>query len=114
MLYDWCGFLVLWFMPQWLFDVFAHPFPTNPFLFRLAALPLLLLPLVYLSAARARGAYPILIRLSIALRVVGAIAIAILVLWHAPPGQGAYWCFAGGDLLWAASYAWAASRQGWI
>ncbi len=103
--YDWLGFLLLWTMPGWLFRLFAHPVPSDAFLFRLAALPLLLLPLVYLSAARMGSACPILVRLSIALRVVGALSIALLVLWHRPEGWGAYVCFAAGDLVWAALYA---------
>ncbi len=109
--YDGLGFILLWSMPRWLFTWFHHPIPANPFLFRLAALPLLLLPLVYVSAARMGSRCPVLIRLSIALRIVGAVGIALLLIWHLPPGQGAYWCFVVGDIVWAGLYVVGAKRS---
>jgi hypothetical protein len=109
-LYDWLAFALLLVLPDWLLRLFAHPVPANPFLFRMAALPLLLLPVVYLFAARHAPGCPPLVRLSVLLRVGGALAIAALVLIHRPDGEGAYWFFVVGDLVWAALYLVAARR----
>lgn len=100
---DLVSLALLWWMPQWLLDLFSHPVPAEPFLFRLAALPLLMAPVVYVLAARTRESG--LVTASIGLRVVGAIGIIGLLLVHRPAGAGAYWTFAGTDLVWAALYA---------
>jgi hypothetical protein len=92
---------LLWWMPGWLLDAFGHPAPAEPFLFRLAALPLLMAPVVYVMAARdARPASP-LVTASIGLRVVGAAGIIALLLIGPPEGPLAYWTFAAADLAWA-------------
>jgi hypothetical protein len=103
-LYDWTAFGLLTVMPPWLLALFDHPVPRDPFLFRLAALPLLLLPLVYLAAARWGVACPPLVRLAVLLRVVGALGIAVLTVTHRPDGAAAYWFFVLGDLGWAGLY----------
>ncbi len=102
--YDLLAFALLIWMPPWLLSLWRHPLPAEPFLFRLAALPLLMLPLVYLSAAIDPGRHPELVRLSIALRLVGGVAIGVLVTWQRPVAPGPYVCFALGDLAWAGLY----------
>ncbi len=88
-------------MPDALFTVFDHPRPTDPFLFRLAALPLWMAPVVYLVAARALE--DSLVRACVALRWWGAVGIAGIVIWHQPAGAVAYWSFVIADLLWGAA-----------
>jgi len=95
------GVLLLW-MPDWLLAAFRHPVPADPFLFRLSALPLLLFPLVYGAAAIDPAGRPHLVRVSFRLRLFGGLAIAAVVLWQKPTAPLAYWCFAIGDLVWAA------------
>ena len=101
--YDWLALLLLLWMPDALLRLFDHPVPADAFLFRLAALPLWMAPFVYWTAA----SHPrtVLVPLSITLRVVGAVGIAALVLWHRPAGSAAYWTFVGADLAWAAAIA---------
>lgn len=99
--YDLGALVLLLAMPSWLFALFVHPVPADPFLFRLAALPLFMAPVVYLMAsAQDRRNHP-LVGASVLLRVVGAIGIAALLVWHRPPGSMAYWTFVSGDLVWA-------------
>ena len=98
--YDLVAFVLLMAMPQWLFDLFAHPRPDDPFLFRLAGLPLLMAPPVYWLASITLEQS--LVTASVLLRVVGGIGIAAIVLWHAPAGAAAYWSFVVGDFVWAA------------
>lgn len=98
--YDLVAFVLLMAMPQWLFDLFAHPRPNDPFLFRLAGLPLLMAPPVYwLASVTLERA---LVRASVLMRVVGGAGIAAIVVWHAPAGAMAYWSFVVGDFVWAA------------
>lgn len=109
-LYDWIAFVLLMILPQWLLDLFGHPYPGELFFFRMAALPLLVFPVVYLFAARYGSACLPLVRLSVCIRWLGALAIALLTLAHRPEGQGAYWFFVAGDLIWGALYLWASRR----
>ncbi len=97
--------LLLW-MPAWLLAVFNHPMPQEPFLFRLAALPLLMAPVVYVMAARDGRPQSSLVTAAIGLRVVGAVGIILLLITHQPAGAMAYWSFAIADLLWAGLIAW--------
>lgn len=99
--YDLVAFVALMLMPAWIFDLFAHPEPSSPFLFRLSALPLLMAPPVYLLASMQPFANRMLVRAAVLLRVVGAIGIAAIVLAHRPEGALAYWSFVVGDLVWA-------------
>ncbi|HKK70997.1 MAG TPA: hypothetical protein VKA86_07250 [Candidatus Krumholzibacteria bacterium] len=105
-LYDLGAFAVLLAMPAWLFVLFSHPRPENPFLFRLAGLPLLMAPVVYWMASNRPLERPSLVRASVRLRVVGALGITAVVLWHRPPGALAYWSFVVADLMWAGLVAW--------
>jgi hypothetical protein len=111
-LYDWTAFVLLIWMPAWLFDLFGHARPLEPFLFRLAALPLLLLPLVYFAAARDGLGHPELVRVCVRLRLLGALAIAVLLVWQQPAPSSPYWIFAAMDALWAAAYVLAALPAG--
>lgn len=99
--YDLVALALLWSMPGFLFEFFSHPIPTDAFLFRLAALPLWMMPPLYVMAARAESARALVVRACVVLRVVGGLGIAGLVIVHAPAGAGAYWSFAAGDLVWA-------------
>ena len=101
--WDLASFVLLMAMPGWLLDLFRHPVPAEPFLFRLAGLPLLMAPVVYAMAARdARPGSP-LVSASVGLRVVGALGIVGLLLADAPEGAAAYWTFAGADFALAAA-----------
>jgi hypothetical protein len=95
--------LLLW-MPMWLLELWRHPVPAEPFLFRLSALPLLLLPPVYLAAASTAAGRPELVRLCVLIRGLGGAAILLLVLWQRPAAPGPYLCFAIVDWLWAGAY----------
>ena len=101
-LYDLVALALLWAMPAWLFTLFEHPRPAEPFLFRMAALPLLMAPVVYWMASEAPLRRDAMVRASIGLRVVGGLGIAALVIAHAPAGALAYWSFVVGDAFWAA------------
>jgi hypothetical protein len=104
-LWDLGSFVLLMAMPAWLLELFHHPVPAEPFLFRLAGLPLLMAPVVYVMAARdARPASP-LVSASIGLRAVGALGIVGMLLSDPPQGAAAYWTFAGADLVLAAAIA---------
>ncbi len=109
-LYDWIAFVLLMILPVWLLDLFAHPVPTDLFTFRMAALPLLIFPVVYLFAAEHGAACRPLVWVSLCLRWLGALGIAILIVTHQPEGAGAYWFFVGGDLVWGALYLFAAKK----
>lgn len=100
--YDLLALALLLWMPDFLFALFSHPRPQDAFLFRLAALPLWMCPVVYWRAGGDPRADSPLVGASIALRVIGAAGIAALVLWHRPAGAGAYWSFVAADLGWAA------------
>lgn len=100
--YDLGAFALLLAMPRWLFELFDHPWPAEPFLFQLAALPLLMAPVVYWSASLRPRANDLLVRACVGLRVVGALGIAGLLLEHRPAGAMAYWTFVIGDVVWAA------------
>ena len=100
-IYDLVAFVTLVAMPAWLFEFFAHPVPDDPFLFRLAGLPLLMAPPVYWLASMQPFSNRMLVRASVLLRVVGGIGIAAIVLAHQPAGAMAYWSFVIGDFVWA-------------
>lgn len=102
--WDLGAFTVLMAMPAWLFDLFDHPVPAEPFLFRLAGLPLLMAPVVYAMAARDGHPGSPLVTASIGLRVVGAIGIALMLLTMNPAGALAYWSFVVVDLVLAGVY----------
>lgn len=102
--WDLTAFAVLMAMPAWLFTLFDHPVPAEPFLFRLAGLPLLMAPVVYAMAARDGRGDSALVTASIGLRVVGAVGIAALLIAMAPAGALAYWGFVVVDLVLAAAY----------
>ena len=104
--WDLGALLMLWWMPGWLLDVFHHPVPAEPFLFRLAALPLLMSPVVYGMAARDGRPDSPLVSASIGMRIVGSAGIVALLVAHAPAGALAYWSFAVADLLWAGLIFW--------
>ena len=108
--YDWIAFILLMILPAWLLDLFAHPYPVDLFSFRLAGLPLLIFPVVYLFAAQHGAQCRPLVWVSLCIRWLGALSIAALTLIHSPAGEGAYWFFAGGDLVWGALYLFAAKR----
>lgn len=99
-LFDWAALVLLLWMPDALLSFFDHPRPAEPFLFRLAALPLWMAPFVYWKAA-SHPRSP-LVEASVTLRGVGAAGIAALLLLHRPEGAAAYWSFVVADLLWAA------------
>lgn len=101
--WDLASFAVLLAMPAWLFTLFDHPEPAEPFLFRLAGLPLLMAPVVYGMAARDGRPRSPLVTASIGLRVVGAVGIAVLLLAQSPAGALAYWSFVAADLVFAAA-----------
>lgn len=103
--FDLVALVLLWAMPAWLLSAFGHPVPAEPFLFRLAALPLLMAPVVYLMAARDGRPGSPLVDASIGLRTVGALGIVALLLAHRPAGALAYWSFAVADLAWATAVA---------
>ena len=103
--------LLLW-MPAWLLALWHHPVPSDPFLFRLAALPLLLLPPVYLTAAATAAERPDLVRLCVLIRGLGGAVILLLVLWQRPGVPGPYLFFAIVDWLWAGAYAAAGRTPG--
>ena len=98
-LFDWLALALLLWMPEGLLAFFDHPPPAEPFLFRLAALPLWMAPFVYWMAS-SRLHTP-LVEASVALRLSGALGIAILLLGHRPAGAAAYWSFVFADTLWA-------------
>lgn len=95
--------LLLW-MPAWLLDLWHHPPPAEPFLFRLSALPLLLLPPVYLAAASTPAQRPDLVRLCVLIRTLGGACILLLIGWQRPAVPGPYLFFAIVDWVWAAAY----------
>jgi hypothetical protein len=99
--WDLASFATLLAMPAWLFTLFDHPVPAEPFLFRLAGLPLLMAPVVYAMAARDGRPGSPLVTASIGLRVVGAAGIAALLLAMSPAGALAYWSFVAVDLVFA-------------
>jgi len=103
-IWDLASFATLVAMPGWLFELFDHPVPVEPFLFRLAGLPLLMAPVVYVMAARDGRPDSPLVTASIGLRVVGAIGIALMLLTMTPAGALAYWSFVVVDLLLAGTY----------
>ena len=74
------------------------------FLFRLAALPLFLLPALYLAAARATDPDPFRGPVLWA-RGVGGLIVLALVLAHRPPAAGIYAAVGAADLVWAAVHA---------
>ncbi len=78
--------------------------PADLFTFRLAALPLFLLPALYLAAARARAVDPFRAPVLWARGAGGAIVIALAVLHH-PPGAAVYAAVGIADLAWAAVHA---------
>lgn len=99
--YDLSALALLLAMPSWLFAWFAHPVPADPFLFRLAALPLWMAPVVYAMASMQAQRDHGLVAASVALRLIGAVGIAVLLVWHRPAGAMAYWTFVSGDIVWA-------------
>ena len=99
--WDLASLVMLWWMPGWLLAAFDHPVPEESFLFRLAALPLLMAPVVYAMAARDGRGDCALVTASIRLRTVGAAGIIGLLIAESPQGALAYWGFAGADLVWA-------------
>lgn len=103
-LWDLAAFVTLLAMPSWLFQLFDHPVPAEPFLFRLAGLPLLMAPVVYAMAARDGRPDSPLVTASIGLRVVGAFGIAALLIAMTPAGALAYWSFVVVDLALAGIY----------
>jgi hypothetical protein len=103
-LWDLAAFVTLLAMPSWLFQLFDHPVPAEPFLFRLAGLPLLMAPVVYAMAARDGRPDSPLVTASIGLRVVGAFGIATLLIAMTPAGALAYWSFVVVDLVLAGIY----------
>jgi hypothetical protein len=68
----------------------------------LAALPLLMSPVVYVMAARDGRPESSLVAASIRMRIVGAVGIIGLLMIQAPAGALAYWSFAVADVVWAA------------
>lgn len=109
--FDLVALVLLWSMPAWLLAAFDHPVPAEPFLFRLAALPLLMAPVVYVMAARDGRPESPLVTASIGLRAIGAMGIIGLLVAHRPAGAMAYWSFALADLAWAGLIA-ALRRRG--
>lgn len=81
-------------------EALRFPPPPDPFLFRVAAMPPLFFPLVYLVAAADPGGRPWAVRLSIALRLGGGALLGVLALLHQPPGAHVYLATAVADLLW--------------
>ena len=110
--YDLVGAVLIVWMPAWLLDAFSHPLPAEPFLFRLSALPLFLMPVIYLMAAAAPIAQPHMTRASFRVRVLGGLAILLLVFWQQPAVATPYVLFGVGDLLWAVIYWALAARSG--
>jgi hypothetical protein len=108
--YDWLAFVLLMILPGWLLALFSHPVPEDLFTFRMAAMPLLVFPVVYLFAAQHGAVCRPLVWVSLCVRWLGALAIAALTLLHRPAGEGAYWFFAVGDLVWGTLYLWGALR----
>ena len=98
-LFDWLALALLLWMPEGLLAFFDHPLPAEPFLFRLAALPLWMAPFVYWMASTRLGTP--LVEASVVLRLSGAFGIAVLLLAHRPAGAAAYWSFVLADTAWA-------------
>lgn len=103
-MWDLASLLLLLWMPLWLLDAFGHPVPAEPFLFRLAALPLLMAPVVYAMAAVDPVGRPLLVTASVRLRLLGGVGIVLLVAWQRPVAPLAYLCFAGADFAWGLLY----------
>lgn len=81
----------------------GHPV-TEPFLFLLAATPLLILPVLYWSAAAA-GA-PRSFRAPVVwARFGGGAFILALTLWYRPPGAAVFVAVALADFAWGAWHA---------
>lgn len=79
----------------------GHPDPSSPFHFRLAALPLLLLPALYLGAARARELQAF--RLPVLWARGGGGSLVILgALIHRPDATWIYLAVGALDLGWGA------------
>lgn len=108
-IYDLSAFVLLLWMPAWLLELFSHPVPAEPFLFRLAALPLVLLPLIYAMAARDPVERWMLTVASFRLRLWGGVTIAAVVAWQKPEVPAPYLVFAIGDWVWA-GLVWLAAR----
>lgn len=81
----------------------AEP-PCSPFFFRLSALPLFLLPALYLAAAAARETRPFRAPV-LFVRIVGGLLVAALALWYRPDAWGGYVAIGAADWIWAAVHA---------
>jgi hypothetical protein len=99
-LYDWSLAAVILAAPPALFALLRFPPPVDPFLFRLAALPLLFFGLLYWAAGR-RGGEPPLLALSLAFRGGGGAVLLALIGGHRPAGTPVYLAIALVDLAWA-------------
>lgn len=108
--YDWLLGAAIIAAPPALFSALRFPPPADLFLFRLAALPLLLFPFVYLHAVRHPTSGAPGVRLSILLRALGGTILGLLTLAHRPPGAGVYLAIAVIDIAWAALHAGLAAR----
>jgi hypothetical protein len=100
-LYDVVLALMILVADPGLMQLLAFPPPADRFLFRLSALPLILFPIVYISAARDPVGRPWAVRASILLRALGGLVLGLLALAHRPPGLHVYLAAAAIDLVWA-------------
>ena len=108
--YDWILGAAIIATPPTLLSALRFPPPADTFLFRLAALPLVLFPFVYLHAARHPTPQAGAVRLSVLLRGVGGTILGLLALTHRPAGAGVYLAIAFADLAWAGLHAALAAR----
>lgn len=107
--YDWLLALVILMTPAGLLAFLRFPPPVDPFLFRLAALPLLFFGVLYWVAAGHPG-HRVFYRLSLVFRGLGGVVLLLLVLAHRPAGEIVYLAIAIADLAWALAW-WLLGRK---
>jgi len=103
--YDWCLAAAILFATPEFMEAIRFPPPADPFLFRLAALPPLLFPVVYVAAARDPAGRPWAVRASVQFRIVGGVLLAGLAWIHHPPGYAVYMKAALFDIVLGVAHA---------
>jgi hypothetical protein len=82
----------------------GHPVPDPVYLFYLSALALFVLPVLYLTAARAAAVDPFRAPVLWA-RAGGGVFILLFTLLFPPPAAWVYFAVAAADLVWASAHA---------
>jgi hypothetical protein len=100
--WDWVLALAILSASPRVMEFLRFPPPADLFLFRVAAMPPLLFPLVYLVAAADPERRSWAVRLSVALRLAGGLVLGALALLHRPAGGHVYLGTAVADLCWGA------------